>query len=432
MARSSERDRVPITWAVRLRTLRPRRSSWRALFACIALLLPLTASSPAAAEEVRPIHFPVEGPVRYSNDFGAPRSGHTHQGIDIMGKKLQRLLAACTCRVLRAVNNGVGLPNGGVTIVLKDSAGWEYWYIHMNNDSPGTDDNTSPAEWAFAPGVVPGATVAAGQFVGYMGDSGNAESTTPHLHFEIHRPDGSVINPYQSLQTARTGAPDPRWFLRNSNASGVADFDFVVGSREARMLSCDWDGDKDSTPGWFVDGRFATRSTNTTGEAEAVVRFGDVGDLPVCGDWDGDGDDTVGVFRSGVFYLSQSNATGATDVVMGYGDPGDRPVVGDWNGDGADTVGIFRSGAYYLRNTLTTGVADVTFAYGNPSDVPFVGDWDGDGVDTIGIFRGGSWFLRNSNTTGVADGTFGYGDAGDLPVVGDFDGDGDTTMGVTR
>jgi hypothetical protein len=36
-----------------------------------------------------------------------------------------------------------------------------------------------------------------------MGDSGNAESTTAHLHFEIHRPDGDTINPFDSLRAAR-------------------------------------------------------------------------------------------------------------------------------------------------------------------------------------------------------------------------------------
>ena len=43
----------------------------------------------------------------------------------------------------------------------------------------------------------------AGQFIAYMGDSGNAEGTQPHLHFEIHRPDDTPINPYTSLRLAQ-------------------------------------------------------------------------------------------------------------------------------------------------------------------------------------------------------------------------------------
>ena len=46
-----------------------------------AVLLPATAAS---AEEIRPIHFPVEGSVSYIDDFGAPRAGHPHQGNDLM------------------------------------------------------------------------------------------------------------------------------------------------------------------------------------------------------------------------------------------------------------------------------------------------------------------------------------------------------------
>lgn len=407
---------------------------WRALplIFLAALGTATMQPEPAGAAEIRAIHFPVEGTVRYTDDFGAARSGHTHQGNDLMGAKLQHLLSACTCRVLRAVNGGVGYPNKGVTLVLEDSEGWEYWYIHMNNDSPGTDDNTSPAAWTFAPGIVAGAQVVAGQFVGYMGDSGNAEDTAPHLHFEIHRPDGTAIDPYESLRAATLGGAAPRWFLRDTNGSGVADFDFIYGPGGARALACDWDGDGDSTPGWQANGRFGFRNTNTTGDAEVVLGFGNPTDQGVCGDWDGDGDDTIGIYRNGVFYLSNTNTTGVADVVIGYGNPGDKAVIGDWDGDGADTIGIFRFGAYFLRNTLTTGVADVTFGYGDPTDTPFVGDWNGDGIDTIGIFRVTTWFLSDVNRTGVADNTFVYGDPGDRAIVGDWNGDGTTTMGIVR
>ncbi|MEZ5341180.1 MAG: M23 family metallopeptidase [Acidimicrobiales bacterium] len=47
-----------------------------------------------------------------------------------------------------------------------------------------------------------GATVKAGQVVAYLGDSGNAESTGAHLHFEITRPDGTNINPTPSVDAA--------------------------------------------------------------------------------------------------------------------------------------------------------------------------------------------------------------------------------------
>ncbi|HTW96455.1 MAG TPA: peptidoglycan-binding protein, partial [Candidatus Methylomirabilis sp.] len=47
-----------------------------------------------------------------------------------------------------------------------------------------------------------GAPVRKGQLIGWMGDSGNAENVGSHLHFEIRRPDGTAIDPYQSLLAA--------------------------------------------------------------------------------------------------------------------------------------------------------------------------------------------------------------------------------------
>ena len=52
-----------------------------------------------------------------------------------------------------------------------------------------------------APGVAVGSEVRKGQLIGWVGDSGNAESTTPHTHFEL-RKDNRAINPYGILQEA--------------------------------------------------------------------------------------------------------------------------------------------------------------------------------------------------------------------------------------
>ncbi len=158
------------------------------------------AVHPADAADIRDIVFPVLGDARYSNDFGAPRSGgRTHEGNDIIGSKGQPLLSAVDGLV-----HYVAYPEPyyGYAVFLEDNDGYEYWYLHINNDTPGTDDGRGGGMTAFAPDISRGNPVTKGQLIGWMGDSGNAESTVPHLHFEIHRPDGVVINPYDSLQSA--------------------------------------------------------------------------------------------------------------------------------------------------------------------------------------------------------------------------------------
>jgi hypothetical protein len=160
---------------------------------------------PAAAHAEPAYHkltFPVDGPVSYSDDFGAPRTGHTHQGNDLMGAKLEREVAA-NDGVIQWVKVADGTNTAGNMLSLKGDDGWVYWYIHINNDTPGTDDGLNPPEWRFAPGIAPGVRVKAGQFIAYMGDSGDAESTGPHLHFELHTPDGTPVDPWTSLRLAQ-------------------------------------------------------------------------------------------------------------------------------------------------------------------------------------------------------------------------------------
>lgn len=185
------------------RSARPRVAVARAIFTATVLvsgIVPLTAPR-AGADEIRPIRFPVEGHSRFSNDFGAPRSGgRTHQGNDIFASKLQTVVAVVDGKISFARIDASG--NAGNIVVLRDAQGWEYSYMHLNNDSPGTDDGTNMAEWAMAPGLQQGSRVVAGQPIAFVGDSGNAEGTAAHVHFEIRGPDDSVVNPFESLQSA--------------------------------------------------------------------------------------------------------------------------------------------------------------------------------------------------------------------------------------
>ncbi len=158
----------------------------------------------------RPISFPVLGPVRYANDFGACRDGcaRHHQGNDIIGVRMQPLLAAID-GTITMIRNEQGIAGVGIRVTGDD--GWYVNYFHVNNDTPGTDDGQANLEWQVSPGLAVGSRVHAGQVIGYMGDSGNAEYSVPHLHFEIRMADHTPVNPYYSLVAAQrreTCTPD--------------------------------------------------------------------------------------------------------------------------------------------------------------------------------------------------------------------------------
>ncbi len=121
-------------------------------------------------------HCPVEG-ARYINDWGFPRSGgRTHQGND--------LFAARGTAVYAPVSGTVTFLNGrlgGLQFWLKGDDGTTYIGSHM--DTVGT------------PGYV-----TAGTKLGTVGNTGNARTTSPHLHFEVHPDNGAAANPYPTLK----------------------------------------------------------------------------------------------------------------------------------------------------------------------------------------------------------------------------------------
>jgi hypothetical protein len=231
-----------------------------------------------------------------------------------------------------------------------------------------------------------------------------------------------------------------RFFLRNTNNTGVADITYYYGPGGAGWIPImgDWDGDGKVTGGLYdgANGRFFLRNSNSNGFADIVFTFGPSGAgwIPIVGDWNNDGIDTVGLYAPnlGRFFLRNSNTTGFADIDFFYGPAGAGwlPITGDWNGDGTTTIGLFDgvNSRFFLRNTNNAGVADITFYYGpgGAGWIPITGDWDGDGLTTVGLYAPGSsvFFLRNSNSNGFADITFqlGSGNSGWKPLAGNWDG----------
>lgn len=193
---------LPLT----LRTSNLERRSPVLAFVALSMVFGFVSGMPAAvsAAEVRDIVLPIHrdhvDEVYWSDTYGAPRSGgRSHIGVDMMGPKMVPLVAVADGTVTWMRHDS----SRGNNLEITDADGWSYHYVHINNDTPGTDDGANAFEYAFAPGIERGATVRAGQVVAYLGDSGNAEWTGSHLHFEISRPDGTPINPTASVDAAR-------------------------------------------------------------------------------------------------------------------------------------------------------------------------------------------------------------------------------------
>jgi murein DD-endopeptidase MepM/ murein hydrolase activator NlpD len=155
------------------------------------LSLPVSADVP-----VGEFVFPQDPEVtEFYPTFNAPKpDGRRHKGIDLSAPKLSPVFAVADGVITRM---GAGRRSGNI-IKIDHGGEVQSWYLHLNNDSPGTDDGHGGRRWAFAPGLEEGSRVLAGQFIGYVGDSGNAEGTSPHTHFEL-RINGVAVDPYHYL-----------------------------------------------------------------------------------------------------------------------------------------------------------------------------------------------------------------------------------------
>ncbi len=127
--------------------------------------------------------FPVVGGATFSDDFGAPRADTGfHQGIDLFAPVGTPVVAVHDGTLFNVGWNRLG----GNRLWLDDGVGDAFYYAHLS---------------AYAPTAVEGASVRAGDVIGFVGATGDAVGTPPHLHFEIH-PGGSWAVPPFAYVTA--------------------------------------------------------------------------------------------------------------------------------------------------------------------------------------------------------------------------------------
>ena len=124
--------------------------------------------------------FPVGGKHTFSDDWGAPRAtipSGSHEGNDIFAAMGTPVVAVADGTIYRVGTRKVS----GNRFWLRDGAGYRFFYAHLAD---------------FSAAAFNGADVRAGDVIGYVGNTGDAEPTPPHLHFEVHLPDGTAINPF--------------------------------------------------------------------------------------------------------------------------------------------------------------------------------------------------------------------------------------------
>ncbi|NNG21519.1 M23 family metallopeptidase [Telluria aromaticivorans] len=125
---------------------------------------------------------PVDGvrPKGLRDTWHAQRGGgRRHEGIDIFAKRGTPVLAATEGIVLRTGTNRLG----GQVVWMLGPGGQRHYYAHLDGFSD----------------VVAGMRVEEGRVLGYVGNTGNAASTPPHLHYGVYGVEGAV-NPYPLLR----------------------------------------------------------------------------------------------------------------------------------------------------------------------------------------------------------------------------------------
>jgi len=129
------------------------------------------------------IKFPVDNiKSHFYDDWKEKRGGGSrlHLGLDVRAPKGAKIIAVADGKV----NTVAFTESSGYYIAIDHMNGWMSLYVHLNDDIVG-NDNAGDKSVAFAKDFKKGDVVKKGEVIGFVGNSGNAEGTVPHLHFEL-------------------------------------------------------------------------------------------------------------------------------------------------------------------------------------------------------------------------------------------------------
>lgn len=372
----------------------------------------------AGAEGWLPLIFPVIGPATFVNDYyvSRPAPWFIHGATDIMAGKGQALVSPVNGIITQVVYPQAPF---GYMISIRDYNGYTYSFIHMNDDHPGTNDGTGGGMHAYAPDMLEGNPVVAGQLIGWVGDSGYSGGV-PHLHFEMEKPDGSRMNPYESLLHAHH-LPEPiGWYPQLPNE--VLPYNvFFKGSINIDMGNFDADPESETVTGAGAPGGPHVRIVGHDNVMVPGAEFfaydrGFAGGVDVAaGDVDGDGIDEIitaagpgggphiRIFKVngtevGGFYAYAPGFIGGVRVAAADIDgDGNAEIITGAGAGGSPQVRVFKAdgtplNSFYAYSQGFTGGIDVA-----------AGDLDNDGLAEIATApqAGGGPHVKVFDNTGA-------------------------------
>lgn len=118
--------------------------------------------------------------TQITNNWHAPRgTDRLHEGQDIFAPRGTPVLSATEGYIMNIGENNLG----GQTVSVIGAGGRNYYYAHLDS---------------YAPHIAEGDYVTRQTLLGYVGTTGNAGGTPPHLHFGVYAP-GGAMNPLPLL-----------------------------------------------------------------------------------------------------------------------------------------------------------------------------------------------------------------------------------------
>lgn len=147
-----------------------------------AIALPYEVALLISQEEVRALPVPIIGvtPAMIEDSWSQPRSGgRGHEGVDIFAQRGTPVFSVTQGYVVHTGSNDLG---GNIVFVL-GPGGVRYYYAHLDRRASGIEFGTR---------------VTRDTVLGFVGNTGNASTTPPHLHFGLYGRNGPE-NPYPLL-----------------------------------------------------------------------------------------------------------------------------------------------------------------------------------------------------------------------------------------